>query len=154
MWEIWTNTQNYKCIHTKADVSFSSKKYSKSKSLYQQNWDYWVKCFVVTSIILKRHKKLWLSFYVQSCISDSVHVFQIIRSFHLLDPPAILLLFMAMLILLYLSYSIKYCRNTWWMFFTPPRSTRHSAVVCPPSDATHCPPHSRRFYVLIFFFLN
>ena len=33
---------------------------------------------------------------------------------------------------------VIYCMNTWWMYFTPPRSTRHSAVLCPHSEIAHC----------------
>ena len=36
------------------------------------------------------------------------------------------------------------CTNTWWMFFTPPKSTRHSAL-CSQYDPAHCPAHQRRF---------
>ena len=29
------------------------------------------------------------------------------------------------------------CMSTWWMFFTPPKSTRHSTVVSSPPDSAH-----------------
>ena len=33
---------------------------------------------------------------------------------------------------------VKYCKNIWWMLYTLPRSTRHSAVSF-PLDSVHCP---------------
>lgn len=42
--------------------------------------------------------------------------------------------------LLHATFSVLYCVKMWCILRTLPRSTRHSAVDCPTSDITHCPP--------------
>ena len=39
---------------------------------------------------------------------------------------------------------VIYCITMWCMLRTPPRSTRHSAVVWKLTDAAHCPPYCPR----------
>lgn len=40
--------------------------------------------------------------------------------------------------------SVRYCIKIWWMLYTLPRSTRHSAVDLVFPEIVHCPPPAER----------
>ena len=42
-------------------------------------------------------------------------------------------------------FPVAWCITMWWMYCTPPKSTRHSVILYPFSDTAHSPPNKGKF---------